>query len=478
MDASILKEGLFPPEDYDRWVRLAEKALKGESFEEALTSQTDDGIVIEPLYERDRHAKPVFRATPDRPWRIVQRADDPDPARANRQLRDDIENGANGVALVFEGAQNAFGFGLPIGADTIERLFEDIDLDGLTLRMDAHPNSRACAEWLADYLRFRRIDPARTCFSLGIDPTATLASCGWLRMSVEALKASLPQALGNFFATGLPGIVLEADGRPYHNAGATEAQELGAMLSVALGYLRMFEDARQPVVYATPHIGFAVSADQNQFVTIAKLRALRQLWARLQEACGITPSPAAIHAETSMRMMTARDVETNILRTTIAGFAAAAGGADGISILPHTITHGLPDAAARRLARNTQLILAREAHLGFVSDPAAGSGGIEMLTECLCEAAWNAFQALEREGGILQSLVDGHFQARIAECREKRAESYRSGERGIVGTTIHPAAEDGPVAVLDRERRTLPHDGAVHCEPLVFTRLDEMVGDV
>jgi methylmalonyl-CoA mutase len=477
MDAGILKEALFLPADYDQWVRLAEKALKGGDFEEALTSETDDGIVIEPLYERLKSAKPLSRAQPDHPWGIIQRADDPDPARANQQLIEDIENGATGIALVFEGAQNAFGYGLPIGPDIIDRLFEGVDLDGLHLRIDAHPGGRATAEWFVDYMHRRRIDPARTTFSLGIDPTATFASSGSLRMSIAALKASLPQSLANFF-TDAPGIVLEADGRPYHNAGATEAQELGAMLSVAAGHLRMFETARQPLIYAPPHIGFAISADQDQFVTIAKLRALRRLWARLQEVCGMAPVPAAIHAETSMRMMTARDPETNLLRTTIAGFAAAIGGADTISILPHTITHGLPDASARRLARNTQLILAKESNLGFVADPGSGSGGIETLTECLCEAAWNAFQALERESGILNSLVEGHFQARIADCREKRAAAYRDGECGIVGTTVHALKEERPVTVLDAERKVSASEGAVRCEPLSFRRIDEMVESV
>ncbi|RCS23309.1 methylmalonyl-CoA mutase [Phyllobacterium salinisoli] len=477
MDASILREAGFPPVDFDRWVQLAEKALKGASFEGALVSDTDDGIIVEPLYDRTKNAKPLARSQSDRRWRIIQRADDPDPSRANRQLIDDIENGADGVALVFEGAQNAFGYGLPARSDTINRLFEGVKLDNLHLRIDAHPNGRSCADWFVDYMRSRRIDPARTTFALGIDPTATLASAGCLRMSIAALKASLPQSLSGFFASGLPGIVLEADGRPYHNAGATEAQELGAMLSVALGHLRMFEDARQPIVYAAPHIGFSVSADQDQFVTIAKLRALRRLWARLQEACGIPPSPATIHVETSMRMMAASDPETNVLRTTIAAFAAAIGGADTISALPHTVTHGLPDPQARRLARNTQLILASESHLDFVCDPGAGAGGIEALTEALCQAAWNAFQALERDGGVLESLVRGSFQTQIADAREKRAAAYRNGKKSIVGTTIYPPKQDRPVTVLDAERKPLPSEGAVHCPPLVFERIDETLGE-
>src|SRR5690606_1566671 len=116
-------------------------------------------------------------------------------------------------------------------------------------------------------------------------------------------------------------------------------------------------------------------------------------------------SAATVHAETSWRMMAAADPETNILRSTIACFAAASGGADSISVLPHTIAHGLPEAFARRVARNTQLIMASESHVAFVADPSSGSGAMEALTDALCESAWEEFRAIEREGGILRSLA-------------------------------------------------------------------------
>src|SRR5690606_33640483 len=144
------------------------------------------------------------------------------------------------------------------------------------------------------------------------------------------------------FALGIPGVLLEADGRVFHNAGATEAQELGATLASAAAHLRLFEDARQALVYAAPDIGFAVSVDQDQFLSIAKVIALRELRTRMLEVCSIPPSEASIHTETSCRMLTAADRETNILRSTLACFAAATGGADSITVLPHTRTHGLP----------------------------------------------------------------------------------------------------------------------------------------
>src|SRR5699024_4633318 len=135
-------------------------------------------------------------------------------------------------------------------------------------------------------------------------------------------------------------------------------------------------------------------------------------------------------------MMTAADAETNILRTTVAAFAAAVGGADSISVLPHTIAHGLPAGFARRIARNTQIIMARESHLDFVADPASGSGGLEALTEALCVAAWAEFQRIESEGGVLASLRDGRVQDRVVKARDRMAADYGNGRRAILGMTL------------------------------------------
>ena len=463
----------FAASDRVAWRALAEKALAGADFDQALVSRSDDGIEFGPLYDRAPSPQAMGRADATACWSVVQRIDDPDPARANAQALADIEQGATGLALVFEGAPNAFGYGLPATQEAVHRALADVPLNKVHLRIDLHPLSRASVDWFVALVGARRVDPARLSLSFGIDPAGVFAATGRLRMSIEALKASMPQSLAHFFALGVPGVLLEADGRPYHNAGATEAQELGAMLAAAVSHLRMFEDARQPLLYAAPHIGFATSVDQDQFLSMAKLRALRRLWTRAQEACGIAPSPAMIHAETSWRMMSRKDPETNILRAAIATFAAATGGADTISVLPHTLTHGLPDDFARRVARNVQLVMAGETHIDFVADTAAGAGGIEALTEALCEKAWGHFQAIEAEGGLLASVADNRLQSRIAEARAARARTYRDGSRAIVGTTLYPLATERPVATLPAERRPVPQDGAVFCEALPALRIDE-----
>jgi methylmalonyl-CoA mutase len=473
MDASLLTTATFPPAGREDWLKLARKAIGEADFDTALVSSTDDGIRIDPLAARRPDPAHVFRADPERPWEIVQRIDDPDPARANAQALDDLANGATGLSIVFEGAPNAFGYGLPATQEALSQALDGVSLANAHVRIDVHPASRASVDWLMALLSAKRANPAKLRLAFGIDAAALFAGTGRLRMSLEALRASLPQSLAHFFALGVPGVLLEADGRVYHNAGATEAQELGAMLATAVSHLRMFEEARQPLVYAAPHVGFATSVDQDQFVSAAKLRALRRLWTRVQEACSIEPSAASIHAETSYRMMTLKDPETNILRTAIACFAAATGGADSISILPYTVAHGLPDAFARRVARNTHLVLGGESHIGFVADPMAGSGSVEALTDALCEAGWREFQAIEAEGGMLDSLSAGKLQARIAASAAQRRQAYAAGDKTIVGTTLYPMAKERPVTVLPAEKRPVPTDGVVHCEPLRTMRLDQ-----
>lgn len=473
---AIAREADFPAASRDRWRALVEKALAGKDFDGLMVGRTDDGLAIQPLAERCVDPIPLSRRKPALPWTLVQRCDDTDPDRANRQARDDVANGATGLALVFEGAPNAFGYGLPDRPDTLDRVLDGIPLDRIHVRVDAHPSSRAMADRMVEFLVRRKVDPGKLSISFGIDSAATFASTGRLRMSIPALQASMPQSLSHFFAMGIPGVLLEADGRVFHNAGATEAQELGAMLSGAVAHLRLFQEARQALVYAAPYIGFALSVDQDQFLGIAKIRATRLLWQRVQESVGIAPKRATIHAETSYRMMTVLDPETNILRSTLAAFAAGVGGADTISVLPHTYPHGLPAPFARRIARNTQLVLAAETHADFVADPAAGSGSVESLTDELCEAAWAELQKIEAEGGLLRSLAAGALQERIIAAREKRAEAYRAGERVIVGTSVYRRKEEPEVETLPASPRPLPTDGTVFCRRLETIRIDETIG--
>ena len=214
-----------------------------------------------------------------------------------------------------------------------------------------------------------------------------------------------------------------ADGRPVHDAGGTEAQELAFALASAVSYLRAFEAAGIPLEAARRMVFFRLAADQDQFLTTAKFRAIRKLWSRVEEACGLTPEPAFVAGETAWRMMTKRHAQGNIVRSTIATLAAAIGGANAVTVLPYTAALGLPEDFARRVARNTQTVLLEESNLYRVADPAAGSGALEALTTDLCTLGWTLFQEIEAAGGAAKALGDGPHPRR--RCQSEHASARR-----------------------------------------------------
>ncbi len=279
--------------------------------------------------------------------------------------------------------------------------------------------------------------PARgTRIRFGHDPIGAIA--GGAAQSWNEEAPHFGKRLAALGREGFADPLAVADGRTIHNAGGSEAQELAFVLGVAVAYLRALEAAGVALEAARRMIFFRLSADADQFLTIAKFRALRKLWARVQASCGLVVEPGFVSAETAWRMMTKRDPHVNILRATVAAFSAALGGADAIAILPFTAALGLPDRFARRIARNTELVLLEESHLAKVADPAAGSGAVEELTDQLCATAWSLFQEFERAGGIAAALTSGLVQQKVAEVRSKRAAAVARRQDALTGTTIFP----------------------------------------
>lgn len=446
MDASVLKAAAFPTADRDLWLKRVEKALKGADMEQTLTSRTDDGLKVEPLYPRWANAASLLRREPEKPWVVTQRMDDPDQKRAERQMADDRASGATGVSLVLQDSPSAFGLGLEtVREDVFSAIVGASAGKAFSIRLEGGAQSGKAAKILAEALRAN--GAARPHF--GIDPLAASA--------YEATVADLTTLAGTFkdlLPSRFEGTILNADGRPVHNAGGTEAQELAFMAAALAEYLRLLDRADVACETVLAATGLCLAADQDQFLTMAKARAARLIFARMAEGCGMDAAITAhLFMETSHRMLTRLDPETNLLRNTIAVFAAGTGGADEISVLPHTLVHGIPDAAARRLARNTQTILMAESHLDHVADPAAGAGGIETLTDNLAKKAWEIFTDIERDGGLAKAISDGRIRSMVAEARRHRP------DRPIVGTALFPMKAERPVAVLGELRPIADHVG-------------------
>lgn len=353
----------FPEASRAEWMKRVEAVLKGASFTEKLVHATADGITLEPIY--GQQPGPRAARAVQAPWTLYQRVDHPDAARANEQALDDLANGATGLVLVSRDAATARGFG--IDPARLARVLQGVHLHAVALRIEGSA-SMALAELIAG----QPIDPERLNVSFALTSPAEAAELA---------------------RRGYVGPYMKADGRSWHEQGATEAQELGATLATAVATMRTMEGLND--VHLVRSVGVTLAATQDMFATLAKFRAMRLMWRRVLDAAGLPDAPLKLHAETSWRMMATHDPHTNILRATAAVFGAGLGGADSITVLPFSLAQGLPNAFSRRVARNVQNVLLEESNLWRVGDPASGAGYIETLTQGLCEKAWAVFQNAE-----------------------------------------------------------------------------------
>ena len=410
----------FPARTEADWRKAAEVALKGVALEK-FTSVTPDGVKLGPIHPRAVGPR-ALRGEPG-PWKALSRLDHPSADDFNAQAREDIDNGAEGLTVVFKGSGAAYGFGLArADAAGLDRAFEGVAFDsGLQFSLElAEPAQADAFAALAE----RLAEPSVANISFGLDP----------------LGAGLKPQVAALAARGFKGPFVAADARIVHDAGGTPAQELAYALSAGVAALRALEDAGA--------IEFRLAADADQFATIAKFRAMRLLWGRIEEASGLTPGPIRLAATSAWRMMTAVEPYVNVMRAGLAAFAAGLGGADSVTLLPFSQALGLPDAFARRLARNTQLVELREARLGFVADPAAGAGGFEALTTGLCEKAWALFQAQEAAGGLAAALASGLVQKAVAASAVSLQRDVARAKAPLTGLSTHPSLKPDPIAVL------------------------------
>lgn len=440
----------FRPADIAAWENLVRRIVKEEAGSKTLESRTRDGVSISAIYPQRHPGRTI--STGRQRWLVFQRADHPDPAVANEIARADLEGGADGLEIVLPGSAASHGYG--VGIDCLSDLdvfLRDIDLETVPLRIDGGYEVRQAISMIAALIEQRGVDPARTDIVAESDPGNGLLSDGRIVVPYPLASDWGADMVHGLLARGLRLPVFVGEGRAVHAAGGSEVQELTYALAAGVEHIRMLEARQVTLEDAASMVTFSLAADADQFVTMAKLRAFRLVWQQVVDKAGLPDKPPRIHAETAWRMMTRYDPWTNILRNTVAAAAAGLGGADSVLALPFTLALGLPDAFARRVARNSQLVLLEEAGLAAVADPAAGSGYVETLTEQLAEATWESFRRIEKAGGIIEVLRSGRFQEDVLETRRHRTRDAAIRRERIVGTTEFAWLDEYPVEVLDAE---------------------------
>ena len=366
-------------------------------------------------------------------WDVRQRHEHPDPAVAREQIMEDLEGGVSSLWL-----------GLGDGRIPVESLpdvLAETYLDLAPIVLDAGERFAEAAEVYLDVAAGRGVPAGALAGCLGADPLGVLARTGIDAGARRQHKhAGTPRRRPNRRRRAGPPLRGRlprhprdlVDALPYHEAGGSDAEELGCALAAGLEYLRAMRAAGLPAEAAFGQLEFRYAATADQFATIAKLRAARRVWARVAQQCGVTSDAGGQwqHAVSSWSMLTRRDPWNNILRATLACFAAGVGGADAITVAPFDAAIGQPDRLARRVARNVHALLVEESHVARVIDPAGGSWYVEDLTEQLAVKAWTWFQEIERSGGLRAALAAGLIADRLAASREQRRDALaRDGRR-------------------------------------------------
>lgn len=436
------------------WRKLVEKGLKGAPMEK-LVGKTADGIELKPLYReadiataRDEAGfagvAPFVRGARQGAWAIRQCFEHPSPDQTNRDILADLRGGVSAIELKID-PSGADGVAIQSNAD-LDLALADVILEAAPVSLDAG----ARGLWAAELLEAKLKGVAAPGTAFNIDPIGALMRTGTLGADDIANAA---QFAARIHATLPAATALRVDARAVHEAGGTEAQEIAAALSSGIAYLRALGAADVSIDNASRTLGFTLSVGPDVLIEASKVRALRLCWARVLEASGVKPEnrAARIHAVTSKRMMTRHDAQTDILRVTTAAFAATIGGADAITTLPFTDALGLPTPFARRVARNTQLVLMEESHLNHVADPAGGAWFVEKLTRDLAELAWDKMQKIEASGGIVAVTQAGETQRHVAEARAKRQAAFARRKETITGVTDFPLlGQKTPETLTDR----------------------------
>ena len=442
----------FPVPSFADWRALAEKGLKGAPFE-TLIGRTADGLAIQPLYAADPD-RAVLRARPglsgdrDRPWDLRILVNHPEPARANALAHDALTSGAASLLLRLDPSGET---GVAAGSqDDLARALDGVLLDLAPVALDAGFMGAEAANWLAVLAKGAPEAP----LAFHLDPLSAFAREGASAGPVAAHVNAAAQAGARHAGAYPRASLFLASGRFVHEAGGTEAQELGVMAAAVVAYLRALEAAGIAPAEGLRRIVLGLSADARYPLQIAKLRAARAIWARIAEACG-SDAPAVIELRSSARMLADRGVHNNLLRLTAAAFAGAVGGAQAVVLDPFTAPLGGDNPLARRQARNTQLILMEESHLGRVADPAGGAFFFEQMTDDLARAGWARFRAIEAEGGLAAALLSGSLSDDVALAREALIASTRDGSAPILGVSLYPADED-PVTIDPRPAHAVP----------------------
>ncbi len=466
---------MFPKATREAWREAADKLLKGAPFDKVLKTKTSEGLTLDPIYDSlDTDKIEVIGSMPGFPayvrgmrpegfhkkrWQIAQEIDEHDAEKFNQALKHDLARGMTAVCIPT----------CMLTPDHIEKALDGVDLTKIPLRFNSYASGKAMLEAInKEFTGSLSMDPIGELATRGEIPTARIDE------TIETAKWVFENQ------PGMRPITVHTE--VCHEAGGSAVEELAFFLSTAVEYIDKLTEAG--VVLETilnkMEVSFALGA--KFFMEIAKLRAARILWKSLCDAYGkpeCAPS-LHIHVRTAFMNKTMYDPYVNMLRTTTEALSGVLGMADSVAVAPFNASYDVPNDFARRIARNTQIILSEEAHLDDVIDPAGGSYLIETLTNFLTGEAWSFFREIEEVGGVIKALQSGVLQNRIAEIRKGREANLNKRKDVLVGINMYTNPDEKPM----RDNREQPEPASkitgekITVEPLSSYRLAKAFEDL
>ncbi len=459
----------FPPQGREAWEQAVSTGPRAISLERLRRRADDPALWLEPVYfpeDAPRAERGGWPGVPpfvrgvhplgagERGWRVVARPTALDAARAAGQLGEALDAGAEEVWL-------------PVGTDRgvrvatlgdVAAVLEPVDLGAVPVQFEPGPDAFGIMAAVAELAAHRGVPLTSLRGGWGFDPIGTLLGEGELLGGLRGHWQRLREA-ARWSAEHAPAMtIVLADEAPVAEAGAGGVLGLGVVLAEGVEYLRRLLEAGLPVAQAAPKVRFSLVVGQDFFVEVARLRAARWCWAKIVAAFGGPEEVRRmrLHARGALHHRSRWDAWDNLLRVTGETMAAALGGAEAVTALPHAEALGSSDARARRLARNVHWLLREEAHLARVADPAAGSWYLESLTERLARQAWQELQRIEAAGGVAAAVRRGLVQRRVEAQRKVQEERLARRELVVVGVSefadpAERAPADPPAVDLEAE---------------------------
>ena len=436
---NLLQE--FPPVSTEFWEEAIRRDLKGADYAKKLIWQTDEGLAVKPYYRAEDIAGldlPVAasgdfpylrgaRLTGD--WRIREEIDAVEPEQANHMAQSAVIAGAEEIAFCNAAIKNASDLGLLL-----------VNLEEIPVHFESANES--LLRLLIERLKER---PSSAQVSTGFDPLTNLD------FAAKVIRAATP-ALAPF----------TVHGECFEEQGATAVEEVGFTLAASIDFLAQMQARKVEIDCTAASLTFNFSMGANFFFQIAKLRAIRLLWARVVESFGGSQESAAvhIHARTSRWNKTIYDPYVNVLRGTTEAISAILGGADSLTVAPFDECYEAPGEASRRLARNTQILLKQEALLSRVADPGAGSYAIEVITDFIVREGWKQMQEIKAAGGYRKARADGILTRALVQSMTARDKAVIARRRVFTGTNQYANRAERALDRIDVSRSSSGRRGA------------------